>query len=36
MIPFLLLPIVAIQIGWYIAVIIFLFKIWQKVKNLPG
>jgi hypothetical protein len=26
----------AIQVGWYIAVIVFLFKIWSKVKHLPS
>jgi hypothetical protein len=36
MIPFLILPLVAIQLAWYVAVIVFLFKIWQKVRNLPG
>jgi hypothetical protein len=25
----------AIQLGWYIAVILFLYKIWSKVKHLP-
>ncbi len=33
----LLIPVVvAIQVGWYVAVIVFLYKIWQKVKYLPG
>ena len=26
----------AIQFGWYIAVIVFLYKIWSKVKHLPS
>ena len=25
-----------VQVVWYIAVIVFLYKIWQKVKLLPG
>jgi hypothetical protein len=25
-----------VQLVWYIAVIVFLYKIWQKVKLLPG
>jgi hypothetical protein len=36
MFPLLLLPIMIVQIGWYLAVIVFLFKIWQKVRHLPG
>ena len=42
-IPFPFLPIVffaglmgVLQIAWYAAVIVFLYKIWQKVKHLPG
>jgi hypothetical protein len=35
------LPIVALLAGfvslaWYVAVVVLLFKIWQKVKHLPG
>jgi len=34
-------PLVAFVIGlvslaWYVGVIVMLFKIWQKVKHLPG
>lgn len=25
-----------IQLAWHVAVIVFLYKIWQKVKHLPG
>ena len=25
-----------IQVAWYVAVTVFLYKIWQKVKHLPG
>jgi hypothetical protein len=32
---FLLIPML-IQIVWYVAVIVFLYKIWKKVKHLPG
>jgi hypothetical protein len=35
-IPLLLMPIVALQLAWYVAVIVFLYKIWQKVRLLPG
>ena len=24
-----------LQVAWYIAVIVFLYKIWQRVKRLP-
>jgi hypothetical protein len=30
------IPFVAIQVGWYVAVIVLLYRIWQKVKHLPG
>jgi hypothetical protein len=33
---FFILPIVLLNLAWYVAVIVFLFKIWQKVKHLPG
>jgi hypothetical protein len=32
---FLFIPIL-IQIVWYVAVTVFLYKIWKKVKHLPG
>lgn len=25
-----------VSLGWYVAVIVLLFRIWQKVKHLPG
>jgi hypothetical protein len=25
-----------IQLAWHVAVIVFLYRIWQKVKHLPG
>jgi hypothetical protein len=25
-----------IQFAWYVAVIVFLYKIWSKVRHLPG
>jgi hypothetical protein len=25
-----------VSIGWYVVVILFLYKIWKKVKHLPG
>jgi hypothetical protein len=27
---------ILVSFGWYVAVIVFLYKIWQKVKHLPG
>jgi hypothetical protein len=26
----------AIQLAWYVAVIVFLYKIWSKVRHLPA
>jgi hypothetical protein len=36
--PFLLIPIAIglVSLAWYVGVIVMLFKIWQKVKHLPG
>ena len=34
--PLLVLPLILVNLAWYIAVIVFLYKIWQKVKHLPG
>jgi hypothetical protein len=31
-----ILPVIAIQLAWHIAVIVLVYKIWQKVKRLPG
>ena len=31
-----ILPVMAIQLAWHIAVIVLVYKIWQKVKRLPG
>ena len=25
-----------VQLAWQVAVLVFLYKIWQKVKHLPG
>jgi hypothetical protein len=30
-----IVPMVLLQFAWYVAVIVFLFKIWQRVKHLP-
>ena len=35
-IPLLFLPLAALSLAWYVAVIVLLFKIWQKVKRLPA
>ena len=34
--PFLVLPLIAMQLAWYAAVIVLLVKIWRKVKHLPA
>ena len=34
--PFVVLPLMLMQLAWYVAVIVFLYKIWKKVKHLPG
>ena len=26
----------AVQLAWYIAVIVFLYKIWMRVRHLPS
>ena len=33
---FLILPVMLVQLAWYVAVIVFLYKIWQRVKHLPA
>jgi len=35
-IPFVVGLLGLVQLAWYIAVFVFLYKIWQKVKHLPG
>lgn len=32
----LVLPLILLNLAWYVAVIVLLWKIWQKVKHLPG
>jgi hypothetical protein len=39
--PFGVVPMVAlifglIQLSWHVAVIVFLYKIWKRVKHLPA
>jgi hypothetical protein len=35
--PFLfIVPAILLNIAWYVAVIVLLYKIWKKVKHLPG
>ena len=34
--PLLVLPLMLVSAAWYVAVIVFLYKIWQKVRHLPG
>ncbi len=36
LVPLLFLPVVLVNIAWYVAVIVLLYKIWRKVKHLPG
>ena len=33
--PFIFVPFFLVNAAWYIAVIVFLYKIWKKVKHLP-
>ena len=35
-VPLLIAPLILLNVVWYVAVIVFLYKIWQKVKHLPG
>ena len=35
-IPFVVGLLGLVQLAWHIAVIVLLYKIWQKVKLLPG
>jgi hypothetical protein len=34
--PVIVVPLILLNVGWYVAVFVLLFKIWQKVKHLPG
>jgi hypothetical protein len=34
--PLLFLPLMLVSLAWYVGVIVLLYKIWQKVKHLPG
>jgi len=34
--PLIVLLALAIKLVWYAGVIVLLFRIWQKVKHLPG
>jgi hypothetical protein len=34
--PVIVVPLILPNVGWYVAVLVLLFKIWQKVKHLPG
>ena len=34
--PIIPVVVMLVSLAWYIAVIVFLYKIWQKVKHLPG
>lgn len=35
-VPLLFLPLMLVSLAWYLGVIVLLYKIWQKVKHLPG
>ena len=35
-VPLLFAPFMLLNLVWYVAVIVFLYKIWNKVKALPG
>ena len=34
--PLIVVPFLLLNVAWYVAVIILLFKIWKKVRHLPG
>ena len=34
--PLLIVPLMLLSLAWHVAVIVFLYKIWQKVKLLSG
>ena len=33
--PMIIVPFALANFAWYVAVIVFLYKIWKKVKHLP-
>lgn len=35
-VTFLVMGAALVQLAWHLAVIVFVYKIWQKVKHLPG
>ena len=34
--PIIIAPLILVNLAWYVAVIVFLYKIWKKVRLLPG
>ena len=34
--PLLFLPLALVSLAWYVWVTVFVYKIWKKVKHLPG
>ena len=34
--PLIVVPFLLLNVAWYVAVIVLLFKIWKKVRHLPG
>jgi hypothetical protein len=34
--PLVAIPLMLLSVAWNVAVLVFLFKIWRKVKHLPG
>jgi len=34
--PLLVIPIVVLNVAWYVAVLVLLVRIWRRVKHLPA
>ena len=34
--PVVVIPLMLINVAWYVAVLVLLVRIWQKVKHLPA
>jgi len=34
--PVIVVPLMLLSVAWHVVVLVFLFRIWRKVKHLPG
>jgi hypothetical protein len=34
--PLVAVPLILLSAAWHVAVLVFLFRIWRRVKHLPG